>query len=387
MRKIPIHLFRGSSSVTFSLRMTECDVILVAVLAALSGGASFFNSAEQPFSFRVLVSVSAAVGMSSTFVILRSLVPFVMNMSLVELYRLRHPFYVWVIVLLGVIALSRPVVELYASFSLGAVQCSLILLSVALLINFFQTGRLCLKILSSACIGASAGLGVLGFVAMVMLSCIERLMARRLSCCDADFGASVNEEVEEYLLNSSYGLRVKRIMAFCLMAGGMSVFVVCTLINDYGFVSVAHNWVMSIGFGDLAYLVVTGVIPLCIVLRRVGIVSVAMESPKSSDMMVYYVMAPVSALFVIRPELIGVILGVKVVIDAKVMMLATIIQSYVLILSTIVTLVDIRCRGGRYDLPVETSKLRRLTRFLFVVFCLAPYLLIATVVFLFLWYE
>lgn len=375
----------NSSAKTFAMQMTKTDTILSIALAFAAGGLAYVWGDETSLANRVLLALLAATSAYSSYVIVRVLVPFMLRLSFANMMRLRLPFYLWsasLVVTAGLCGVS----QLFAAVSPSSIQLTLTLASIALTVRFFQRGSLFRLAAAFSCAGGALGISALGVVAPALTLFLLWFLADRvLSVLNALNFTCWNDkphpDVIEYFTNPLVRSRVKWMFVGCfLLCAGLAFRLV---MRDAGGLSNAgHVWLGCIGLDGAAFLLMTAILPLVVGLGKAGEASDVIERSDFGSMLVYMVIAPLTALFMLKPGLIPSLAKLDLHIEPNVLALASVVYVFNLLLAGVIILADIRCRDFRGVDGVRADNLRNVMRFSYTVVGLAPLVLVGSAIFL-----
>lgn len=362
----------NSSARTFAMLMTWMDAALSLALALAAGCSVYARGGEMSFSHRVVLTVLAAVGVHSAFVIIRALVPFATRLSFAHMMRLRLPFYVWTVSLIAA-AWMCGASRSYAALGPASVQLTLILASVMLTVRFFQSGSLLRLGLAYSCAGGAFGISLLGALAPAVMLLLLWAVAVRIPTASYStwWADAPHPGVAEYFTNPLVRSRVKWMfvggflicfgLAFCLALRGAG-----------GLVGAGRAWLGGIGLDGAVFLFVTAILPLAVGLGKAGPSSDVTEHSAFGNLIVYIAIALLTALFMLKPFLISTLAGLDLHIESNVLALASVFYVFNLLLAGVILLADIRCRDFRGEAGVCVSSLRNVMRFSYAVLTLAP---------------
>jgi len=375
------------SAKMFAVKMGLLDRLMMGVAALVVGGMAYWHAAGQGTAAQCGLAVLAAAAAQSMFVLLRALVPFVLRLSYVDMLHLRTPFYLTCAVLVYSVVLAPATARLFSTFGKGPVLLTLVLLTGAMVVRFFQEGGLLRLATAFFLVGMSIGISAYGLLGLVFVIVFMYFLSRGLFLRnDNDWNDQPNAVVVDYFTNPLVRSRMKWVLLFCFSAGlGLAVYLTFSLRGTrFEFGTFRQLWLSGITPDSLIFFVATAVLPIFIVLHRVSLASDAVEHPSVGVLIPYAIVGLLSLGLLVKSDSLITSTGLSFRIDDRFQVLALVSYAYSILLSMLVLLVDIRCRDFSDiaeigEIGANKDKLSLQMRFLFIASCVAPFFFAAAV--------
>lgn len=382
MKTTYVSLLRDSSARSFSLRLTAVDALSVLFFCIAAGCAAFFLGTETLVPWRLAAAAQAAVGASSCYVIVRSLVPLALSLSFADMMRLKTSYYLWTTCLVGLACLGPETRTTFASFNAVSLSLALTLASVALTVRFLQVGSFLSLTFAFACAGLALGVSAFGVVAAVGSMTVLKVVSVRLfGDGDSPWSDSLAPGMVDYFSNPLVRSRMNWLLTLCFVACAALSFCVARIVDAPDVAArLRVPWDFGANLDGAAFLLATAVLPFIVAVSKAREASDVFERLGCGRMLGYLTVAAASAVLLLCPSLILDLIGLPLRVKPNVVVLANVLYAYNLLLATTCILIDIRCRNYRNVTGVRVTSLRGIVQTVYALACAAPLVLLALVV-------
>ena len=378
MKKSLASLLRNSSALTFSLQLTLADTLSAIALGAVGGCAAFFFGGETAIGWRLVLAVQAAVASGSCFVIIRSLAPLALSISLADMMRLKTAFYGWAVCLVCLVGISPMTRTVFSSFGVVSASLTLTFAAVALTVRFLQRGSLPMLALAAACAGLASGVSAFGLVAAAIAALLMKFVSARMFCDgDSPWRDALRPELVDYFTNPVVRSRMGWLLTLCFAVCAALSF--CSVRMDFAS-AVADRlrspWSCGFSLDGAAFLLTTAVLPFAVAASKARRASDVFERIGCGNLLAYFAVAAFSVVMLVNPAKLLDMSGIPLRVESAVIALAGAFYAYNVLLSVTCILIDVRCRVVE---GFRSGSLRGVVQTVYALACLVPFGLVVLV--------